>query len=205
MASSTDTNFESIGSTSSSLLARVRTRDQDGWQRLVRLYVPLVDFWLGRSRLQSADARDVCQEVFKAVAEGIGDFHKDRPDETFRGWLRAITRHKVADHFRRQGIQPRAVGGSEAYQQLQKVAQRSDPGDDCAEAAAVKQFRLRAVELIRGEFEARTWQAFWRVAVGGEAAKDVAKDLGVTPSAIRLAKSRVLRRLRQEMEGLEDV
>ena len=69
----------------------------------------------------------------------------------------------------------------------------------------MQQLRLRAVELIRGEFEERTWQAFWRVAVEGQAAKDVAKDLGVTASAVRLAKSRVLRRLREEMEGLEDV
>ena len=59
--------------------------------------------------------------------------------------------------------------------------------------------------LIRGEFEERTWQAFYRVTVEGQAAKDVAEDLGVTPSAVRLAKSRVLRRLREEMEGLEEV
>jgi RNA polymerase sigma-70 factor (ECF subfamily) len=187
------------------LLNRVKARDQEAWRRLVNLYAQWVDCWLRRSRLQSADARDVFQEVFQAVAEGIGDFRKDRPDDTFRGWLRAITRHKLADHFRRQGIQPKAAGGSAAYHQLQEVEQHGGPGDDLEEAVAVKQFRLRAVELIQGEFEERTWQAFWRVAVGGEAAKDVAEDLGVTPSAVRLAKSRVLRRLRQEMEGLEEL
>ena len=31
----------------------------------------------------------------------------------------------------------------------------------------MQQLRLRAVELVRGEFEERTWQAFWRVAVDG--------------------------------------
>ncbi len=59
--------------------------------------------------------------------------------------------------------------------------------------------------MIRGEFEERTWQAFYRVTVEGQAAKHVAENLGVTPSAVRLAKSRVLRRLREEMAGLEDV
>jgi RNA polymerase sigma-70 factor, ECF subfamily len=201
----TDSIGTTIGSTSSSLLNRVKARDQEAWRRLVNLYAPLLDFWLRRSKLQSADARDVFQEVFQAVAEGIGDFRKDRPADTFRGWLRTITRHKLADHFRRQGIQPKAAGGSEAYHQLQEVQQPGDPGDDIEKAVAIKQFRLRAVELIQGEFEERTWQAFWRVAVGGEAAKDVAEDLGVTPSAVRLAKSRVLRRLRQEMEGLEEL
>ena len=121
--------LESIGSTSSSLLARVKARDQDAWRRLVRLYGPLVDFWLRRGNLQPADARDVFQEVFKAVAEGIGNFRKDRPCDRFRGWLRTITRNKLADHFRRQGTQPAAAGGSEAYRQLQEVEEPRGPTD----------------------------------------------------------------------------
>jgi len=67
----------------------------------------------------------------------------------------------------------------------------------------VRQLRLRALELIRAEFEDRTWQAFWRVTVDGQPTKDVAQELGVTPSAVRLAKSRVLRRLREELGDLE--
>ena len=127
MASSTGTNFESIGSTSSSLLHRVTARDQEAWSRLVRIYGPLVDFWLRPGHLQPADARDVFQEVFRAVAEGIASFHKDRPCDRFRGWLRTITRNKLADHFRRQGTQPAAAGGSEAYRQLQEVEDAGQP------------------------------------------------------------------------------
>jgi RNA polymerase sigma-70 factor (ECF subfamily) len=167
------------------------------------LYGPLVDFWIRPSNLQPADTRDVFQEVFKAVAAGISSFRKDRPGDRFRGWLRTITRNKLADHFRRQGTQPSAAGGSEAYRQLQQVEEPGAPAEDSGELDAVQQLRLRAVELIQGEFEQRTWQAFWRVAMEGQAAKNVAEDLGVTPSAVRLAKSRVLRRLREEMEGLE--
>jgi RNA polymerase sigma-70 factor, ECF subfamily len=199
------TSRESIGSTSSSLLIRVKARNQDAWQRLVRLYGPLVDFWLRQANLQPADTRDVFQEVFKAVADGIGSFRKDRPCDRFRGWLRTITRNKLADHFRRQGWQPAAVGGSSAYQRLQEVEGPAEVEDEPQELYALKQLRLRAVDLIRGEFETRTWQAFYRVTVEGQAAKDVAEDMGVTPSAVRLAKSRVLRRLREEMEELEEV
>ncbi len=200
----TDSIGTTIGSTASSLIGKVQARDQDAWQRLVRLYGPLVDFWVCRARLQPADARDVFQEVFKAVAQGIGGFRKDRPTDRFRGWLRAITRNKLADHFRRQAAQPAGAGGSEAYRQLQEIERPDGPAEDHAELDALQQLRLRALEMIRGEFEERTWQAFSRVTVEGQAAKDVAQDLGVTPSAIRLAKSRVLRRLREEMEGLED-
>ena len=205
MTDSIGISYESIGSTSSSLIVRIKAHDQDAWGRLVHVYAPLVDFWLRQSKLQPADTHDLFQEIFKAVAEGIGNFHKDRPGDRFRGWLRMIVRNKLADHFRRHGTQPAAIGGSEAYQRLQEIEGRDAPAEDREELDALQQLRLRALEMIRGEFEERTWQAFWRVAAEGQATKDVAEDLGVTASAIRLAKSRVLRRLREEMEGLEEV
>jgi RNA polymerase sigma-70 factor (ECF subfamily) len=62
----------------------------------------------------------------------------------------------------------------------------------------------RALDLIRGEFEERTWSAFWRTAVDGRAAKDVGADLGMSAGAVRVAKSRVLRRLRQELGDLNE-
>ena len=62
----------------------------------------------------------------------------------------------------------------------------------------------RALELIRGEFEERTWTAFWRTAVEGQAAKDVAADLSMSPGAVRVAKSRVLHRLREELGDLTE-
>jgi len=186
------------------LLTRVKARDQEAWARLVNIYAPLVDFWLTRARLQPADARDVFQEIFKGVAEGIGGFRKDRPVDRFRGWLRTITRNKLADHFRRQITGPAGAGGSEAYRRLQDVENRAGQAEEQGERAAILQLRLQALEMIRAEFEDRTWQAFWRVTAEAQATKDVAEDLGITPSAVRLAKSRVLRRLREEMEGLED-
>jgi len=58
------------------------------------------------------------------------------------------------------------------------------------------------LELVRGEFEERTWQAFWRAAVQGQAPADIATDLGMSPAAVRKVKSRVLRRLREELGDL---
>ena len=203
----TDSIDTTVGSTSSSLLHRVKACDQEAWARLVRLYAPLVDFWLRRAGLQSADTPDVFQEVFRAVAEGIDTFRKDRPSDTFRGWLRTIARFKAADHFRHAEGQPIAEGGSEAYRQLQEVEDRSqdceDP-EDPSEANAIDQLRRRAMELIRGEFEPRTWEMFWRVTVEDQTASAVAADMGVSQGAVRLAKFRVLHRLREELEGLEE-
>ncbi len=194
---------QSLGSTSSSLIERVKTRDEQAWRRLVHLYGPLVGFWVRRAGLQSADAHDVFQQVFLAVAQGIEHFQRDRPGDSFRGWLRVITRNKLMDHFRRQGAEPAGVGGSEALQRLAGLASPTESLPDDAEDEAHHQLRLRAMGLIQDEFEPKTWEMFWRVTVGGQAAKDVAVDLGVTPSTVRVAKSRVLRRLREELESLE--
>lgn len=95
------TSPSSIGSTSSSLIQRIKARDADAWTKLVRLYGPLVDFWLGREGLNGADVEDVFQDVFATVARGIADFRKDRPGDTFRGWLRTIVRGAAVEHLRR--------------------------------------------------------------------------------------------------------
>jgi RNA polymerase sigma-70 factor (ECF subfamily) len=185
------------GSTSSSLIRRVKDHDQNAWRRLVRLYGPLVDFWIRRSGLQSADVHDIFQDVFSAIANGINGFRKELPEDTFRGWLRMVTRNKVIDHFRRTANEPSARGGSDLHAQFETIPFPDEISDD--EIDALHQLRLRAVELVRAEFECRTWQMFWRVTVDGEPTREVAVDLEVSPSAVRLAKSRVLRRLREEL------
>ena len=203
----TDSIGTTIGSTSSSLLRRVRTRDSEAWGRLVRIYGPLVSFWLRRAGLQPADATDdVFQEIFRAVADGIDSFRKDHPSDTFRGWLRIITRSKVADHFRHAESQPMAEGGSAAYRRLQEAEDQSQDNDDSdeSEVNVVGQLRRQAMELVRAEFEPRTWEMFWRTTVEEQAAKDVAADMGVSSAMVRLAKFRVLHRLREELEGLEE-
>ena len=184
-------------STSWTLLERARNRDKEAWQRLVYLYSPLVDFWCKQWGVRQHDAEDVRQEVLQAVAASLEHFHRDQPGDTFRGWLRGITRNKVRDHFRARQGRPQAQGGSDAYLCLQEVVL---PETEWAEEPQEELTGLyhRALELVRCEFEERTWQAFWRAAVDGQAPAEIAFDLGVTPAAVRKAKSRVLRRLREE-------
>jgi RNA polymerase sigma-70 factor (ECF subfamily) len=184
-----------------SLLERVRTNDADAWRRLVELYRPLVLFWCARARVDPTDAEDVAQGVLVAAAAGLDRFHHDRLGDTFRGWLRAITRNQVLLHVRRNRGRPQAVGGSDAWQNLQAVA---DPlaVEDVDEQAELGQLYRRAVEQVRGEFEERTWQAFWLTTIEDRLPDALVDVLGMTPAAIRQAKSRVLRRLKQEMGEL---
>jgi RNA polymerase sigma-70 factor (ECF subfamily) len=63
----------------------------------------------------------------------------------------------------------------------------------------VKHLHDRALELVRSQFEDKTWQAFWRCAVDGQSPAEVSQALGMTQVAVRKAKSRVLHRLRDEL------
>lgn len=183
-----------------SLLERVRANDAEAWRRLVTLYQPLIRFWGTRGGIPTADVEDVCQEVFAAAASSLGGFRRDRPGDTFRGWLRGVTRNQVLLYFRRNRGRTLAEGGSDAWDRLQEVADPlPGPGEEADEAG---QLYLRALEQVRGHFDERTWQAFWRTAIDGRSPTDVAGELGMTAGNIRQAKSRVLRRIRQELGDL---
>src|SRR5947209_20458017 len=95
---------------SRSWLDRVKAGDADAWDRLVNLYAPLVYHWCRLSQIQTADAADVLQEVFLSVARNVASFRKQRTEDTFRGWLRTITRNKIIDHYRRLGREPEGEG-----------------------------------------------------------------------------------------------
>lgn len=190
--------------TSLTLLERVRGQDGDAWQRLVHLYAPLVVRWCNHRGVRGQDADDVQQEVFQAVATGLHSFRRDRPGDTFRGWLRVITRRKLLDHFRKQAKHPEAQGGTTAQRQLHEIAAQEDQGLPEDTEGDLSSLYHRALDLVRSEFEDRTWEAFWRAAVDNQPPDLIAADLGVTPAAIRKAKSRVLHRLRQEIGDLID-
>jgi RNA polymerase sigma-70 factor (ECF subfamily) len=187
--------------TSLTLLERVRNREEAAWQRLFHLYTPLVARWCGHWGVRGEDVDDIRQEVFQAVAAGLDNFRRDRVGDTFRGWLRGITRNKLLDHFRLLQKQPKASGGTEAHLRLLDIAEPALPEDTAEDLTGLYH---RALELVRSEFEERTWQAFWRAAVEGHAPTDIAADMGITSAAVRKAKSRVLLRLRQEIGDLID-
>lgn len=189
------------GSTSRSLLENARHADPEAWQRLVKLYAPLVASWCRGWGVAEQDRLDILQEVFTAVAKHLERFRRERPGDTFRGWLLTIARNKVRDHYRRASHQPAGVGGTEAHVRLQQIIEPDDPSAlvEPADEAEFNQMLLRALESIRDEFQPRTWQAFWGTAVEGRAATDVGADLEMTAGAVRVAKSRVLLRLRREL------
>ena len=187
-------------STSSSLLRRAMAREPDAWQRLVKLYTPLVHHWCRQAGIADDDRADVVQEVFAAVSSSLPGFRPDREGTSFRAWMRGIAAHKLHDHLRNRREQ--ADGGTTAHLRMLQVPAPSEEVDLSETPDDITAVYHRALKLVKTEFEERTWTAFWRVAIDNHTPAEVAAELGVTPTAVRQAKSRILRRLKQELGEL---
>jgi RNA polymerase sigma-70 factor (ECF subfamily) len=187
-----------MNTTSISLLDRLRQsgNQEASWNRFVQLYTPLFYHWARGLGLSSADAADLVQEVFEVLVQKLPSFDYDR-QRSFRGWLRTVTLNKWRDSCRR-----RVVGKPDAgFENLPQLA-----GPDSTVAFDEAEYRQhlvkRALELMQREFHATTWKACWEYMIAERPAADVAKELGISLNAVYLAKSRVLTRLRQELDGL---
>ncbi len=191
-------------SVSSTLLGQLRQHDAAAWERLCHLYGPVVYGWCRRAGIEEHSAADVMQDVFQSVASAIENFRRDRAGDSFSAWLATIARNKIHDHFRQLAKTPDAKGGTDFHAAMQRVPDAVDDERTTITPSDRIGVLHRALELIGNEFEQRTWQAFWRTAVEEQLPADVAADLGVSVQAVYKAKSRVLRRLRDELSGLMD-
>jgi RNA polymerase sigma-70 factor, ECF subfamily len=185
--------------TASSLLQRAASREQDAWKRMVALYGPLVYRWCRRWGLQPTDAENVGQDVFARVLSGLPRFRARPESGSFRGWLYRITRNCFVDYLRRLPRQAIGVGGSAGQHSLEQMpAEEIDQQEPTAREQDESLLYRRAIELIRAEFSPRDWAAFYQFVVERKTAAEIAEELQVSPNVVYLAKSRLLRRFRQE-------
>jgi RNA polymerase sigma-70 factor (ECF subfamily) len=191
--------------TSFSLLDQIRAQpDPACWTRLVELYTPLIRAWLHRYGVPAHDADDLTQEVLVAVVRDLPEFQHDQRRGALRRWLRTITVNRLRNYWRGRDARPVSVGGSgfaEALEQLEDPDSRLSRFWDAEHDRHVLR---RVLERIRPDFAPATWLAFTRLVVNGEPTADVAAALGISVNAVRIAKSRVMQRLRQEIGGLLD-
>lgn len=185
---------------SSQFLLGVQRMDPADWSRLVTTFGPIVYRWCRTSGVRNADAPDVVQEVFAAVARGIPNFEREKSEGSFRSWLATITRNKVRDYFRIQTKRQIGEGGTLALAQLQMIPEDLD-STICAADATTPLIR-EVLHQVEAEFESTTWQAFWMTSIDGAKASDVASQLGISAASVYQSKSRVLRRLRQRIAEL---
>src|SRR5262249_43145609 len=156
------------------------------WQRFVQLYTPLLFRWARQAGAQEADAADLVQEVLALLLGKLPSFDYDG-SRSFRAWLRAVLLNQGRDGFR-----PRAAPPERPDRYALEEASAADEDRDADEDR--QRLVARALELIRGDFQPHTWQAFWEFFTSGRDAATIAADLGLSVEVIYSAKCRVLRR-----------
>jgi RNA polymerase sigma-70 factor (ECF subfamily) len=176
--------------------------DAAAWSEFLAVYEPLV-YGLGRRRgLQDADARDLCQEVFRAIATAARRFDPSPEKGSFRAWLFTITRNLLSNLCRRERSQVSGMGGSDFLRMIE-----AQPAHDEHAFAVEQDYQRRllqfAADAVRIEFAPTTWQAFWRTAVELRSVGEVAAELGMTSGAVYIARSRVLARLKARVAEIE--
>ena len=183
------------GPTQPSLLLRIRdASDEESWRTFVSIYAPLIYRSCRRRGLQDADAADVGQEVLVQVARSIREFEYQPARGRFRDWLGAVVRNKVSRFLENKG---RGMRGVVVYESMENLGVAEADGEWVAE------FHVRllsaALGRIRDCFEPPTWSAFEGVWLQDRASNEVARDLALPIEAVYQAKSRVLKRLRDEL------
>lgn len=176
------------------LLARLRTPgDEDAWPELVALVTPLLLTWARRVGLKHDDAADLAQDVLTVLVEKLRTFDYD-PEQSFRAWLKTIALNKWRQHRRRPAM--RSLDAAD-------IDEPAAPEADTAWESEYRfQLILRGFEAIMADFQPHTWQACYELVIRGRPAAEVAAELGLTAGALYAAKCRVLKRLRQELEGM---
>jgi RNA polymerase sigma factor (sigma-70 family) len=188
-----------------SLLVRLRDfQDQQSWEEFYTIYRPLIYRMARNQGFQDADASELTQEVFMAVASAIERWDPNPEQGSFRGWLFRITRNLMINWLGYRRRHPPGAGGSDIRQLL---AEQPDPHTEDS-AIFDREYKYQtfawAAEQIRSEFRQPTWQAFWMTSVENRSVAEVAENLGLTAGAVYIARSRVMARLREKIETLEE-
>jgi RNA polymerase sigma-70 factor (ECF subfamily) len=192
-----------MNTTLQSLQRRLQEKDLDegSWQRLVALYKPLLLHWLRQSSAQAQDIDDLTQEILAIIVKEVAHFTHPGHAGAFRAWLKAIAVNRIRTFARSRPL----AGGSGQLDFQQLADQLDDKNSQMSQLWDEEHDRhvLRGLlDIMESEFEPKTLEAFRRVTLKDEPA--VASELGMTIGAVYVAKSAVLRRLREEAKGLID-
>ena len=186
--------------TRSSMIVDLQGISQERWTEFLFLYEPLLLHWMRKKGVPDRDIDDVLSESWKSIYEGIGNFDRGSGKGTFRGWLRTIVERRAIVYFRKQKrANVEVSGGTEDIINLATapVQKSADAIED--EEAALNEVRARAMELVKGKTKQKTWDMFWMSAVDNVPTADIAAEFGVSSAAVRVAKQRVTKRLKEAM------
>lgn len=186
----------SVSTITSTLLDRAKTGEQDAWYCVVYLYGPLVYKWCRIRGLPAEAACDIAQEVFEVVANKLKEFCRTDSAGTFRGWLRGISEHKIADYWRDQFKRPDPVAVADPHKTLEQIHFKETVDDDSQVQDSLDVFE-RILEYGKARINPTHWQIFWRVIVDEENRQGVAEAFTMKRANVDLIVSRVLAKLKE--------
>ena len=194
-----------MNETSHSLIEQLcNDADAASWERLVRLYSPLLRGWIERYDVQAADADDLIQEVLAVVLKELPTFDHNRQTGAFRSWLRRILVNRIRNLWRSRKYEPQGKGTTSLLEQLHQLEDDRSELSRIWDAEHDQHIISQLLEAVRPRFEGKTWEAFRRQMFDGQRADDVANELDMSLSSVYVARSRILSRLRLEADGLVD-
>ena len=189
--------------TRSSLLAHVRSPENlEAWEEFVLVYRPVIYRMARRRGMQDADAQDIVQTVLTRVAGAIGRWEKKDPSSRFRHWLRRVAKNAILTALSRAPRDP-ASGGSSVRDLLDEVPAPPSDVEQEIELEYMREQYLRAAVVVRTDVDSETWQAFELTVIDGRSCENAAALLNKSIGAVYAARSRIVRRLRDQIRSLE--
>jgi len=190
--------------TRDSLLLQVKDpQNAEAWEQFAQIYRPVIYRLARRRGMQDADAQDLAQQVLIAVVSAIPRWEASGQSVRFRHWLRRIARNAIINALTRQP-RDRAVGGSSLLGLLNEQPQPDDETERQIELEYQREVFLQAADVVRTDVRPDTWQAFEMTVIDGHTIEVAATKLGKPIGAIYLARSRIMRRLREAVREIED-
>ena len=182
---------------SSTLLTGARSANPNAWVMIVTRYSPKIMTWMLLAGVDSSDAPDLLQDVWRSVLMSLKNFRREKPDDTFRGWLRTIAQRRIADYFESRSQQPRNL----PLAQLESLQSQNLLTDEIAANVSERVTLLQKyMQQVESEVKPNTWLVFQMHVIEEKSVEEVAAILKIPTYSVYTSKSRVIKRLRELLQ-----